>query len=90
MEYLVLGVLLGVLAASFLGAGAGINHSLEARAYRKRVCSISSSSDHRAEAARLIRESFHTNNPEFGKYLRNEAYVHFRNADMIDNGPYKY
>ena len=89
MEYLLIGLAIGLGIALLFGAGAGVNHGLEARALRKHVCSIVTAEDHRNEGARLLHKAIYSNSKEYSKYLRNEAYVHFRYADMIEHGPYK-
>jgi hypothetical protein len=81
---------IGLGLAMFFAAGAGLNHGLEARSYRKHMCSIITAEDHRNEGARLIHQAMASNDKVFERYLRNEAYTHFRTADIIENGPYKY
>ena len=86
---ILLGIALGLAAATLLGAGAGINHGLNRYYFRKHVCSIITAQDHRDEGRRLIRESIHTADRAYENYLRQEAFLHFCVADQMDNGPYK-
>jgi len=89
MDQVLIGVALGVSLTLLFLAGAGVNHALERRGFRNRVCSIVNADDHRAEAARLLSLSLKTFDPPYEKYLRNEAFYHFQQADLLENGPYK-
>ena len=92
MDY-VLALGIGFGLALFFGAGVLVNHGIESWAYRKRVCSIVTADDHRNEGSRLLYEALHFGGPDperrYERYLRNEAFRHFQQADILENGPYK-
>ena len=90
MDYLLIGLALGVSFALLFGAGAGVNYGLEQRSFRKRICSLNTPEGHRQEAERLIGLSIRTFDKDYERYLRDEAFQHFVHADQLENGPYKH
>ena len=91
MDYHVLtGISLGIGFSLLIFTGFMINHFLEARAFRKRVCAINTPDAHRSEGERLLHLALRTRNSQFSKYLRDEALIHFIRADQLEHGPYKY
>jgi hypothetical protein len=88
--HVLIGVSLGIGFSLLILVGFVINHLLEARAFRKRVCAINTPSEHRSEGERLLHLALKTRNSQFSKYLRDEALIHFIRADQLEHGPYKY
>jgi len=89
MDHVLIGVALGIGFSMLILIGVLLNHALEARAFRKRVCAMETPEGHRQEGERLLHLALRARDPKFAHYLRNEALCQFIRADQLENGPYK-
>lgn len=89
MDELFIGLALGISLTLLFIAGCGVNHKLESDGFRKRVTAVHTPETHRNEAERLLRQSIRADKyPDYQRYLRNEAFQHYQQADLLENGPY--
>jgi|GEM_PF-4910447 len=91
MDWLVLIVSVSLLSL-FFAAGVVVDHFYVKNSNIKRIYNLHTPEEHRTEAERLLHlalsDTRSEKHPEYSKYLREEAYSHFKSADLIENGPY--